>query len=75
MDEASFNINMGSLNARSKGTLAIVETSITRASTHIILGTITAQDIISVEIREPLSPKKLKADWKQKEEEAKMSCH
>jgi transposase len=48
MDEAGFNINMRSPNSRSvKGTSVIVETHTTRANTHI-----TAQDAISVEVRE-----------------------
>ncbi|CEG71373.1 hypothetical protein RMATCC62417_07117 [Rhizopus microsporus] len=63
VDEAGFNINMRSSNARSiRGTPAIVETSTTRAITHTILGAITANDIIAIEIREPPKPKKAKID-------------
>lgn len=59
VDEAGFNINMRSPNARSiRGTPAIVETPTTRAITHTILGAITANDIIAIEIREP--PQNLK---------------
>lgn len=51
VDEAGFNINMRSHNARSvRGTPEIVETP----TTHTILGATTAQGVISVEIREPL---------------------
>ena len=46
VDEAGFNINMRSPNARSvKGTPAIIETPTTRAITHTILGAITAHDV------------------------------
>ncbi|KAG1135142.1 hypothetical protein G6F37_011866 [Rhizopus arrhizus] len=59
VDEAGFNINMRSPNTRSiRGTPAVVEALTTRAVTHTIVGAITAQDVISVEIREPLKPKK-----------------
>jgi hypothetical protein len=52
VDEAGFNINMRSPNARSiRGTPAVVEAPTTRAVTHTTLGAITAQDVISVEIR------------------------
>ncbi|KAI9266606.1 hypothetical protein BDA99DRAFT_419813, partial [Phascolomyces articulosus] len=59
VDETTFNISMRSPNARSlKGTSAVIETPTTRAVTHTILGAITAHGVISVEIREPLKPKK-----------------
>ncbi|CAO3664956.1 unnamed protein product [Rhizopus stolonifer] len=61
MDEAGFNINMRSPFARSmKGTPAIAETSTTRTITHTVLGAITAKNIIALEIREPLKPKKIR---------------
>ncbi|CEG76332.1 hypothetical protein RMATCC62417_11241 [Rhizopus microsporus] len=61
--EAGFNINMRSPNARSvRGTPAIVETPTIRAITHTILGAITAHNVISIEFREPLKPKKVKVD-------------
>ncbi|KAG0929919.1 hypothetical protein G6F57_012241 [Rhizopus arrhizus] len=67
VDEAGFNINMKSPNARSvRGTPAIVETPTTRAIAHTIVGAITAQDVISVEIREPLKSKKVKVDGSRK---------
>jgi hypothetical protein len=67
VDEAGFNINMRSLNTRSiRDTPAVVETPTTRAITHTILGVITAQDVISLEIREPLKPKKVKVDGSRK---------
>lgn len=67
VDEAGFNINMGSPNARSiRGTPAVVETPTTRAITHTILGAITAQDFISVEISAPLKLKKVKVDGSRK---------
>lgn len=67
VDEAGFNINMRSPNARSvKGTPAIIETPTTRAITHTILGAITAHDVISIQIREPLKPKRVKVDGSQK---------
>ncbi|KAG1167311.1 hypothetical protein G6F55_009242 [Rhizopus delemar] len=63
VDEAGFNINMRSPCARSiRGTSATVETPTTRAITHTILVTITANDIIAIKIREPLKPKKAKID-------------
>lgn len=61
MDEAGFNINMRSPFVRSmRGAPAIVETPTTRAITHTVLGAITAKDVIALEIREPLKPKKIK---------------
>lgn len=45
-----------------RGTPAIVETFTTCAVTHTILGAITANHIIAIEIREPLKPKKVKID-------------
>lgn len=70
VDDAGFNINIRSLNARShKGTPAVVETPSTRAITHSILRAIAAHDIISVEIREPLKSKKVKIDGIKKRKE------
>lgn len=63
VDEVGFNINMKSPNARSiRGTPAMVETPTTCAVMHSILGVITANDIIAIEIRELLKPKKVKID-------------
>lgn len=46
VDEAGFNINMGSPNARSiRGTPAVVETPTTRAITHTILGEVPSKKI------------------------------
>ncbi|GAA5816026.1 hypothetical protein MFLAVUS_009548 [Mucor flavus] len=60
VDEAGFNINMRSSFARlMRGTSAIVETPTTRAITHTVLGAITTNDVIALEIREPLKPKKI----------------
>ncbi|KAI9247885.1 hypothetical protein EDC94DRAFT_652847 [Helicostylum pulchrum] len=67
VDEAGFNINMRSPNARSlKGTPAVIETPSTRAISLTILGAITAHDVISIESREPLKPKKVKVDGSRK---------
>ncbi|KAI8981637.1 hypothetical protein BDF20DRAFT_818449, partial [Mycotypha africana] len=61
VDGAGFNINMRSPFARSmRGTPAIVETPTTRAITHTVLEAITTNDVIALEIREPLKPKKMK---------------
>ncbi|KAG1203139.1 hypothetical protein G6F70_001627 [Rhizopus microsporus] len=58
---------MRSPNARSvKGTPAIIETPTSCAITHTILGAITAHDVISIQIREPLKPKRVKVDGSQK---------
>lgn len=60
VDEAGFSINMRSPNARSiRGTPAIVETPTSRALSHTILGAISANDVITIEIREPMRPKKV----------------
>ncbi|KAG1441279.1 hypothetical protein G6F56_011556 [Rhizopus delemar] len=67
VDESAFNINMRSPNARStKGTPAIVKTPSTSAISHTILGAISARDVISIEIRVPLKPKRLKVDGAKK---------
>ncbi|GAA5811717.1 hypothetical protein MFLAVUS_005158 [Mucor flavus] len=67
VDEVGFNINMRSSNTRSlKGTPAVIETPSTRAISLMILGAITAHDVISIESREPLKPKKVKVDGSRK---------
>lgn len=67
VDEAGFSINMRSPNARSiRGTPAIVETLTSRALSHTILGAISANDVITIEIREPMRPKKVKVDGRKK---------
>ncbi|KAG2215958.1 hypothetical protein INT45_010102 [Circinella minor] len=61
VDETGFNINMRQPYARSiSGMPAIVETPTTRAISHTILGAISANDVIAIEIREPMKSKKLK---------------
>jgi hypothetical protein len=61
VDEAAFNINMRAPYGRSLcGTPAIVETPSTRAISHTILGAISSQGVVSVEVREPLKSKKIK---------------
>lgn len=59
---------MRSYNARLvRGTpVVIAETRTARAITHLILEAITAHDVISIEIREPLKPKKIKFDGSRK---------
>lgn len=65
VDEAGFN--MRSYNARLvRGTPVLAETKTARAITHLILEAITAHDVISIEIREPLKPKKIKVDGSRK---------
>ncbi|KAG1147317.1 hypothetical protein G6F37_011805 [Rhizopus arrhizus] len=67
VDEAGFNINMKSPNVRSVRSIpAIVETLTIRVIANTILGAITAQDVISVEIRKPLKFKKVKVDGSRK---------
>jgi hypothetical protein len=61
VDEAAFNINMRSPFGRSiSGTPAIEETPSTRAVSHTILGAISAVGVVSVDLREPIKPKKIK---------------
>lgn len=63
VDKAGFNINMRSPNARPlKDIPAVVKTPSTRAISHTILGAITAHDVTSIEIREPLKPKTVKVN-------------
>lgn len=67
VDGTGFNINIRSPFARSiKGTPEIVETPTTRAITYTVLGALTAKDVINLEIREPLKPKKIKIAGGQK---------
>ncbi|CEP10892.1 hypothetical protein [Parasitella parasitica] len=69
-------INMKSPNARSvKSTPAIIETPTTRAIAHTILGSITAPNVISIQIREPLKPKRVKVDGSQKERSLWQNLH
>ncbi|KAI9332752.1 hypothetical protein BD770DRAFT_301157, partial [Pilaira anomala] len=50
-EKSGFSINMRSPNARSiRGTPAIVEMPTSRALSHIILGAISANDVITIEI-------------------------
>lgn len=77
-DEAGFSINMRSPNARSiRGTPAIVETPTSRALSHTILGAISANDVLTIEIREPMRPKKVKVDVRKKRKKpaAKKNCY
>lgn len=63
VDEAGFNINMRSLNARFiRNTQSIIKTPTTRVIIHTILGAMTTYNVISIEIREPFKPKKIKDD-------------
>lgn len=68
VDKAGFNINKRSPHARSiRGTPAILETPSTRTVAHTILGAVSAKDVMSIQIRESLKPKKLKVDSKKTE--------
>lgn len=61
MDEAGFDINMRSPQARSlSDTPTMIETQSTRAISHTILRAMTAYNVVDIRIREPLKSKKIK---------------
>lgn len=61
IDESASDINMRPSTARSaRGTPAVVITPSTKAISHTILGAISAPEVINIEIRVPVPPKKIK---------------
>lgn len=67
IDESALDINMKPPTARSaRGTPAIVTSPSARAISHTILGAISAQGVVNMEIRVPLTPKRIKVVGGQK---------
>lgn len=61
IDESGFDINMKPSTARSaRGTPAIVTTPSAKAASHTILGAICVLGVVNIEIRVPLTPKRIK---------------
>ncbi|KAG2214756.1 hypothetical protein INT45_001352 [Circinella minor] len=67
IDESAFDINMKPPTARSaRGTPAIVTSPSARAVSHTILGAISTCGVVNMEIRVPLTPKRIKVVGAQK---------
>lgn len=63
MDESGFDINMRPPSAWSTaGTPAVVETKSTKATSHTILGAISAIGAVDIELRVAVKPKQRKID-------------
>lgn len=70
-DETAFNIKLRTPYRRSPSCISpTVETLSVRAISHIILGTISSQGVKSVEVNEPLKPKKIKVSSSRKRKNA-----